>query len=306
MGISQYLKDIGRGKEGARSLSRAQAADLMGQLLDGTLTDLEIGAFCLAMRIKGETAQEMAGFLDATEPRLARVPAGAQPLVVLPSYNGARKLPLLTPLLGLLLARRGLAVLMHGTATEDARVPAQAVLAALSIEPLQQVRAIAAGELAFAPTALLCPALEQLLAVRRVVGLRNPAHSLVKQMNPSQGRAFIVASHTHPEYAVSMAAVFAEMRSSGMLLRGTEGEPVADARRTPAMQCFIDGVAIDAVAAQGGTLSQLPDLPASIDAQTTATYTRAVLEGTLPVPAPLLQQVDRIVQTLESMQEGSS
>jgi hypothetical protein len=50
----------------------------------------------------------------------------------------------------------------------------------------------------------------------------------------------------------------------------------------------------------------LPDLPASIDAQTTATYTRAVLEGTLPVPAPLLQQVDRIVQTLESMQEGSS
>ena len=66
MGISQYIKVIGRGKDGARSLSREQAADLFGQVLDGTVTDLEIGGFCLAMRIKGETPQEMAGLLDAT------------------------------------------------------------------------------------------------------------------------------------------------------------------------------------------------------------------------------------------------
>ena len=59
------------------------------------------------MRIKGETPEEMAGFLDATYARLNRVPAGDSPLVVLPSYNGARKLPVLTPLLALLLAREG-------------------------------------------------------------------------------------------------------------------------------------------------------------------------------------------------------
>lgn len=53
MGISQYIKEIGRGKQGARPISREQAADLFGQVLDGTVTDLEIGAFCLAMRIKG-------------------------------------------------------------------------------------------------------------------------------------------------------------------------------------------------------------------------------------------------------------
>ena len=46
MGIRAYLKEIGRGKDGARPLDRAQAADLMGQLLDNQLTDLEIGAFC--------------------------------------------------------------------------------------------------------------------------------------------------------------------------------------------------------------------------------------------------------------------
>ena len=53
MGIGKYIKEIGRGKDGARALTREQAADLLGQVLDGTVTDLEIGAFCLAMRIKG-------------------------------------------------------------------------------------------------------------------------------------------------------------------------------------------------------------------------------------------------------------
>ena len=102
MGISQYIKEIGRGKQGARSLGREQAADLFGQVLDGAVTDLEVGAFCLAMRIKGETAEEMAGFLDATYARLNLIPARDKPLVVLPSYNGGRKLPGLTPLLALL------------------------------------------------------------------------------------------------------------------------------------------------------------------------------------------------------------
>ncbi len=62
MSISHYIKDIGRGRDGARALDRAQAADLMGQILDGHVTDLELGAFCIAMRIKGETDQEMAAF----------------------------------------------------------------------------------------------------------------------------------------------------------------------------------------------------------------------------------------------------
>ena len=74
MAISHYLKEIGRGKDGARSLDRAQAADLFGELLDGQVSELELGAFCLAMRIKGETPEEMAGFLDATALRTDKVP----------------------------------------------------------------------------------------------------------------------------------------------------------------------------------------------------------------------------------------
>jgi anthranilate phosphoribosyltransferase len=40
--------------------------------------------------------------------------------------------------------------------------------------------------------------------VRRVVGLRNPGHSLVKLMKPGAGACVVVSSYTHPEYAVSM------------------------------------------------------------------------------------------------------
>ena len=39
MSISHYIKDIGRGREGARPLERTQAADVMGQILDGQVSD---------------------------------------------------------------------------------------------------------------------------------------------------------------------------------------------------------------------------------------------------------------------------
>lgn len=296
MGISHYIKEIGRGVRGARPLSREQAADLFGQVLDGTVTDLEVGGFCLAMRIKGETPEEMAGFLDATHARLNHLPAGERPLVVLPSYNGARKLPVLTPLLALLLAREGLPVLVHGSATETTRVLASNVLQALGVPPLAEVRAIAPGEVGFAPTELLNPALKRLLDVRRVVGLRNPGHSVVKLMQPTLGPAVVVASYTHPEYARTMAKTFELMAMTALLSRGLEGEVVSDPRRTAQIDGFVRGVRSELQAQQAGTASEVPGLPKEIDVATTAGYTRRVLDGELPVPEAIATQVRHITQ----------
>lgn len=298
MPISQYIKEIGRGKDGARPLSREQAADLLGQVLDGVVTDLEIGAFCLAMRIKGETPQEMAGFLDAVHQRLRHLPVHASqtPTVVLPSYNGARKLPGLTPLLALLLARRGVAVLVHGTPTESSRVFASEVLLALDVPAQSAIKSIAPGEVAFVPTELLCPALKRLLDVRRAVGLRNPAHSLVKIMNPCLGKSLVISSYTHPEYAVSMAQTFELVQANALLLRGTEGEVVADARRMPQMEAFINGQRRLLQEAQSGTLATLPDLPKTTDAASTAAYIQTILAGQQPVPTSIAQQVEHILQ----------
>ena len=198
MAISQYIKEIGRGPRGSKPLTREQAADLFGQVLDGSVTDLEIGAFCLAMRIKGETPEEMCGFLDATHQRLARLPATSRPTIVLPSYNGARKLPVLTPLLAMLLAREGLPVLLHGMRTEARRILASDVLEALDIKALAAPKTIANGQVAHIHTHHLHPGLARLLSVRQVVGLRNPGHSVVKLMNPCAGPAVVVTAYTHP------------------------------------------------------------------------------------------------------------
>ena len=303
MGIASYIKEIGRGRDGARPLTREQAADLFGQLLDGTVTDLEIGGFCLAMRIKGETPQEMAGFLDATHQRLCRVPEPADGgvTIVIPSYNGARKLPLLTPLLALLLAREGQRVLIHGTATESSRVFTSKVLEILEIHAQSAISSIAPGEVQFAPTAVLLPGLQRLLDVRRVVGLRNSAHSLVKLMSPCLGKNLLVSSYTHPEYAVSMAATFELMQTHALLLRGTEGESVADARRMPQMDGFIAGRKITLQAAQSGTLATLPDLPQGTDAESAAAYIREVLNGTKMVPESIAKQVEHILHLVKQL-----
>jgi anthranilate phosphoribosyltransferase len=114
-------------------------------VLDGSVTDLEIGAFCLAMRIKGETPEEMAGFLDATHQRLAKLlPASAAPgraaqLQRRPQAAGA------DPAAGLLLAREGLPVLLHGMRTEARRILASDVLEALDIKALAAPEIIANG-----------------------------------------------------------------------------------------------------------------------------------------------------------------
>ncbi len=330
MAISHYIKEIGRGKEGARSLSREQAADLLGQVLDGAVTDLEIGAFCIAMRVKGETPMEMAGFLDAVGSRIALIQS-SQPLVVIPSYNGARKLPGLTTLLAALLAREGsehgFGVVVHGFSTEPARVPTEEVHAAVFSEffgsngasslldtAQNAIKSIATIDHfidqklpLFVPTSVLSPALQRLLNVRRTIGLRNPAHSLVKLMNPTNRTdALIVSSYTHPEYLSSMTDTLQLTGSHAMLLRGTEGESVADARRRPRMDGFLHGQPIALCCAQEGSLLSLPDLPQRCDSASTAAYIREVLAGKKAVPSPIATQVEHILHLLAQLKDNRS
>ena len=326
MSISKYIREIGRGKDGARSLNAEQAQDLMTLLLEGRVTDLEVGAFALAMRIKGETPAELAGFLAATQahclaPRSAGPAASSMavgPAVWLPSYNGARKLPNLTPLLALLLAREGVPVLVHGPVSEPGRVSTAEIFHALGLPGLPIADGTAAierawqrGEPAFVPTDVLCPPLARLLAVRRVVGLRDSGHTVAKVLHPAAvahaGVVFRVVNHTHPEYADLLTRFLTETGADAMLLRGTEGEPVADARRTPRMEVFCAGQRSEdlSVPAREGVLTQLPDVPRTCDVPSTAAYIGAVLKGTLPTPEPIALQVGAIVRALNRIRTST-
>ena len=153
-------------------------------------------------------------------------------------------------------------------------------------------------------TAVLCPPLQRLLDVRSVVGLRNSGHTVAKLLDPLQGLpALRVINHTHREYAQLLIDFVAHTRGHAMLLRGTEGEPVADPRRLPRLDVMLDGELRHELCcpAHEGVLTELPVLPRTHDAPTTAMYIQSVVSGEKPAPAPVLQQVEAIRAALSRL-----
>jgi anthranilate phosphoribosyltransferase len=312
MGIASYLRDIGRGAAGSRALSMAAAQTLMGEVLDGHVTGAETGAFLMAMRMKGETLDELVGFLAAVHERCVPVPS-ARPVVLIPSYNGSRKLPNLTPLLALWLAREGVNVLVHGPLAEPTRITSAAILSDLGLAPILHPQDIARAwsrrEPAFVPTGVLNPSLQTLLDLRRLIGLRGPGHTVAKMMNPVLGApALRLVNHTHPEFGALMAAWAQREGVDAMLLRGTEGEPVADPRRQPRIDTWLAGVLRPELSelAQEGVLTELPLLPRETDAASTAVYVQEVTSGMRPAPPPLARQAALIVSAVAALQERQS
>lgn len=274
----------------------------MGQILDDVAQDVEVGAFCIAMRIKGETADELAGFLDAVERRIH--PIGAPPdtpVIVLPSYNGARKFPLLTPLLGLLLAQRGLPVVMHGMPTEDGRATTSGeVLQELGILESVAGVPIGPGELRWLPTRKLSAGLVRLLDLRRTLTLRNSGHSLVKMVSPIHGKSLVLSSYTHGDYGHVMQETFMLRSQSVLLFHGLEGEVMTEPRRLSETVFLKEGkpealsagprgwgdTDLGATRGRGLSLDQR-----DVGVTATAEFTRAVLTGQVPVPDAITDQV---------------
>lgn len=304
---ARFIKEIGRGPHGARALSPEDTHALYSAMLDGRVSDVELGAVLLAYRLKGETAAELAAMLEAAQASFAslRVPAGESRPVSIPSYNGARKQPNLVPLLALLLARAGVPTLVHGVSTDAGRVTSAEIFARLGIAPAathDEIEAQLAGRaLSFAPIEVLAPKLARLLALRRIMGVRNSTHTLVKILQPFSSPGLRLVNYTHPEYRESLAALFAghptAAAGGALLARGTEGEAVADTRRQVQIDWLHDGMAETLVAAERSSPeAEATTLPESRDAETTAAWIAAVLDGRQPVPPTLARQVDTIVR----------
>ena len=304
---ARYIKEIGRGPNGARALSRDDTYALYEAMLDNRVSDLELGAVLLAYRVKGETAAELAAMLAAAhrsfEPlQIQNGHDHARP-VSIPSYNGARKQPNLTPLLALLLAREGVPVLVHGVTVDPGRVTSAEIFAELGVPAASSHDEIednlASRRLAFAPIASLAPKLARLLSIRRIMGVRNSTHTLVKILQPFAQAGLRLVNYTHPEYRDSLTTLFKEhpdaAEGGALLARGTEGEAVADTRRQVQVDWFHDGHAQTLVAPERSS----PDAPAvvlpeSLDAATTARWIESVLRGDAPVPPALARQAELI------------
>ncbi|HEU4852432.1 MAG TPA: DNA-binding protein YbiB [Telluria sp.] len=309
---ARFIKEIGRGVKGARSLTREDAHDLYAAMLDGRVSDLELGGIMLAMRIKGESADELEGFLAAAEESFEPLPAPEGDLapVLIPSYNGARKLPNLTPLLAALLARHGVPVLVHGVSTDPGRVTTFEIMAAMGLCAAADVGAVrdawSLGQPAFMPIAALSPKLARLLAMRSVLGVRNSTHTLVKIFQPFDGPALRLVSYTHPEYLITLGELFARpdvaARGDAFLMRGTEGETVANSNRGQQIDWFRRGERTVLVERDPPT-DDVANLPESREAVATAAWIARVLEGQVPVPTPIAQQVEEILMASRDIAE---
>lgn len=291
--LTGYIKEIGRGKNAARDLSRDAARALFTAILNDEIPPLQLGAVLIAMRIKGESLDELAGFLEACEasyPHL-KAPAGTVPLVI-PSYNGARQLPNLTPLLASLVAREGVPVLVHGVPDDPGRVTTIEVFQAMGIQPARSIaeaeEQLASRKLAVIAIDTLAPALARVLKLRRDIGLRSSGHTLVKMLQPFTTKALRLVSVTHPEYLDRMRAFFTSYASDALLLRGAEGEAVAHPRREPVIE-WLDGKTAEM---WRGTAEENPELPDGRDATVTAAWISEVLAGKRRVPVAIIHQVN--------------
>lgn len=289
--LTGIIKEIGRGKNAARDLSREDAKALFSAILNDDIPPLQLGAILIALRIKGESLEELAGFLDACEASYAhlKAPSGKVPLVI-PAYNGARQLPNLTPLLASLVAREGKPVLVHGVTEDPGRVTTIEIFRAMGITPARDSAEaedqLAERNLAVITIDTLAPQLARVLKLRREIGLRSSGHTLVKMIQPFTSKAVRLVSVTHPEYLDRMRAFFTSHSSDALLLRGAEGEAVAHPRREPVIE-WLDGKTAEVWRAAA---EENPEMPGSREAAVTALWIRDALTGKHPVPAAISHQ----------------
>lgn len=307
--LPQLIGDVARGKEHARDLPEDEAQALFGAWLADDLDAYSQGALWTAYRIKGESMEELLGFVSASEHAMHRINAPAGPLpIILPSYNGTRREANLLPLLALVLARAGVPVLLHGShggAAEDADlaltdhspakgVSSAALLTGLGLPAAGSPQAIhddlRQRNLAHAPIDVLSPGLARILALRQRLGVRSSVHTVVKLINPFAGPAMHCAAVTHPPYLERLKAFFGRTRRRALCLRGTEGEPFAHPKRRPALLGCEDGACTTLMEKDGQPLLRLPDLPADGGVSATCRFIEEVLNGTLALPDPLFDQ----------------
>lgn len=232
--FAPYLRTLGRGPGRSRALTREEARDALRMVLRGEAEPLQIGAFLLLLRYRGEDAGEIAGLVEAAREAAG---CGAGPRVDLdwPSYGAGRTRgePYFL-LAALALARAGHRIAMHGSNAFTSGVPVAEALGTLGLRPARD-RADAAGMLdatgfAYLPLAAMHRELDRLLMLRALLGLRSPINTVARLLNPFDAPASVDGVFHPPYIAVHLDASELLARQRLLVVKGGGGE----AERNPA------------------------------------------------------------------------
>jgi len=236
--FAQFIQILGKGKKGARSLTREEAQQAFGMILRGEAEPMQIGAFLMLLRIKEEDAEELAGFIAAAREHIA-APQDIAVDLDWSSCAGKRKhLPWFI-LSALLLAENGVRIFMHGTAGyKSNRLYTEHCFHALDLPVVKTWRETATAldthKLCFFPLRNWGEPLQQLADLRDVLGLRSTVHTVTRMTNPLNAPCSVQGIF-HPPYAENCAqANYLLEQTNALTIKGDSGEfeyrPEADCK----------------------------------------------------------------------------
>ena len=247
--------------------------------------------------MRDESAAELLGFYRGASERVysLKPPASALRPLVFATYGGARQEPNLLPLLVLLLQRMGVPVLLHGTLEGGGRVASAYILRELGVLPggslAQAQKSLDEDLLAFVPTAVLCPGLANLLALRGRLGISNPAHSLVTLLDPIDSGGLRMVSAAHSFQIEHLEAFLLATGFDALLMKSTEGEPFANPRQRPRIKFFRQGEALVLFEEEMQAARSALSGPSAADAVAIAAWVKQAMAGQVPIPHPLVNQL---------------
>ncbi len=175
-----------------RSLNSSAASSVMSEVMDGEATPAQIAAFVVALRTKGETAEEVAGLASAMLSRAIRIDAGAELDTCGTGGDGSRSFNISTAA-AFVAAGAGVRVAKHGNRAMSSSCGSADVLEALGVridlEPEYVGRCIREVGIGFMFAPKFHPAMKHAAGPRREIGVRTVFNVLGPLCNPAGAAA---------------------------------------------------------------------------------------------------------------------
>src|SRR5579885_2613965 len=180
-----------------QSLSEQEAAAVMEEMMSGEATPAQLGAFLTALRLKGETVDEIAGLARVMREKAVHVsiPEGIAPMDTCGTGGDGAGTFNVSTAAGLLVAACGQPVAKHGNRAATSRCGSADVLEALGVKielkPEQVARCVTEAGFGFMFAPAYHPAMKHVGPTRREIGIRTVFNILGPLTNPA-GAAYQV------------------------------------------------------------------------------------------------------------------
>lgn len=180
-----------------RDLTEAEAEAVMGQIMTGQATPAQIGGFLIALRLKGETVEEVTGFARAMRRNAISVCPGHPRLVDTcgTGGDGAHTFNIST-VAAFVVAGAGLSVAKHGNRSVSSNCGSADVLEALGVRlelsPDKVADCIDEVGIGFLYAPRFHPAMKHAIGPRREMGVRTVFNILGPLTNPAGAQAQVL------------------------------------------------------------------------------------------------------------------